>query len=164
VGWSTKQGTRHKKGCCFHSIFCSVDEICNSALVAGFNLVVDYPVMRRNNLALRKRFLLTSLLSIGILLLVACPPRERIAKINRDPGRYAGKEVTIAGRVVDSYGALGHGAFLVDDGTGSMWVLAGQYGVPGAGAKLAVTGRIEQGFTLGGRNFATILRETERRH
>lgn len=114
--------------------------------------------------SLSVRFLLAFLLSVGILLLVGCPPRESIAKINRDPGRYAGKEVTIAGRVVDSYGALGRGAFLIDDHTGTMWVLAGQYGVPGAGAKVAVSGRIEQGFTLGGRNFATILRETERRH
>jgi hypothetical protein len=122
-------------------------------------------VIRRKNVrSLHLRLLLTSLLSLGILLLVACPPRESIAKINRDPGRYAGKEITIAGRVVDSYGALGRGAFLVDDHTGTMWVLAGQYGVPGSGAKVAVTGRIEQGFTLGGRNFATILRETERRH
>lgn len=104
------------------------------------------------------------LLTLGILLLAGCPPRESIAKINRDPGRYMGREVAIAGRVVDSYGALGRGAFLLDDRTGSMWVLAGHYGVPGAGAKVAVTGYIEQGFTMGGRNFAIILRETERRH
>jgi RPA family protein len=72
--------------------------------------------------------------------------------------------VTVAGKVVDSYGAAGRGAFEVDDGTGAMWVLAGQYGVPEAEVKVAVTGTIEQGFTLGGRNFATLLRETERRH
>jgi len=106
----------------------------------------------------------TLVLIAGVLLLAGCPPRESIAKINRDPGRYAGRDVTIAGRVVDSYGAMGRGAFLLDDHTGSMWVLAGHYGVPGAGAKVAVTGQIEQGFTMGGRNFATILRETERRH
>ena len=104
------------------------------------------------------------LIAVGSLLLAGCPPRVSIAKLNRDPGRYAGEEVTIAGRVVDSYGALGRGAFALDDGSGIMWVLAGQYGVPGAGVKLAVTGRVEQGFTLAGRNFATILRETERRH
>ena len=115
-------------------------------------------------LNIRKRLLLTSALSVAILLLVGCPPRESIAKINRDPGRYSGKEVTIAGRVVDSYGALGRGAFLLDDHTGSMWVIAGHYGVPGTGAKVAVTGYVEQGFTMGGRNFATILKETERRH
>ena len=105
-----------------------------------------------------------SLLSFAILLLAGCPPRESIAKINRDPGRYMGKEITIAGRVVDSYGAMGRGAFLLDDGTGTMWVLAGHYGVPGAGARVAVSGYIQQGFTMGGRNFATVLRETERRH
>jgi hypothetical protein len=105
-----------------------------------------------------------SLLTLAILLLAACPPRESIARINRDPGKYMGREITIAGRVVDSYGAMGRGAFLLDDGTGTMWVLAGHYGVPGSGAKVAVIGYVEQGFTLGGRNFATILRETERRH
>ena len=101
---------------------------------------------------------------IGSLLLTGCPPRASIERLNRDPGRYAGREVTIAGRVVDSFGALGRGVFQVDDGTGTMWVLAGQYGIPGAGAKLAVTGYVQQGFSLAGRNFATILRETERRH
>lgn len=113
---------------------------------------------------LRAKFSSVAVLAIGIVLLAGCPSRVSIAKINRDPGKYAGKEVTIAGRVVDSYGALGRGAFEIDDGTGTMWVLAGQYGVPGSGAKLAVTGQIAQGFTLGGRNFATVLRETERRH
>lgn len=115
-------------------------------------------------LSLRARIVLVVLLALGTLLLTGCPPRVTIAKLNRDPGRYAGKEVTVAGRVVDSYGVIGRGAFQIDDGTGAMWVLAGHYGVPEAGAKLAVTGRIEQGFTLVGRNFATILRETERRH
>ena len=103
-------------------------------------------------------------LTFAVLLLAGCPPHVSIEKINRDPGRYAGKEVTVAGKVVDSYGVLGRGAFQIDDGTGALWVLAGHYGVPEAGAKLAVTGNIEQGFTLVGRNFATILRETERRH
>jgi hypothetical protein len=44
-----------------------------------------------------------------------------------------------------------------------MWVFS-RYGVPGSGAKVAVTGHVEQGFSFGGRNFATILKETERRH
>ena len=98
------------------------------------------------------------------LLLAGCPPRESIAKINQDPGRFAGKEISIAGRVTDSFGALGTGVFQIDDGSGTMWVFSKKYGVPGNGAKLAVTGLVEQGFAFGGRNFATILRETERRH
>jgi hypothetical protein len=100
----------------------------------------------------------------GILLLAGCPTRTSIAKINQDPGRFVGKEVTIAGRVSGSFGALGSGIFQLDDGTGSIWVYSQNYGVPSNGAKLAVTGRIEQGFNFGGRNFATILKETQRRH
>src|SRR5438309_1517756 len=57
----------------------------------------------------------------GILLLAGCPTRTSVEKINRDPGRYAGKEVTIAGKVSGSFGALGSGIFQIDDGTGTMW-------------------------------------------
>ena len=110
------------------------------------------------------RVLWVLLVSVGALLLAGCPPRESIAKINQDPGRFAGKEISIAGQVTGSFGALGSGVFQLDDGTGTMWVFSAKFGVPGNGAKVAVTGRIEQGFAFAGRNFATILREKERRH
>ena len=44
------------------------------------------------------------------LLFTACPSQTNIRKINANPDRYRGKEVGIAGRVTDSYGALGVGA------------------------------------------------------
>jgi len=100
------------------------------------------------------------LIVAATLLLAGCPPRVSIADINRDPGRYAGKEIAIAGRVVDSFGALGSGVFEIDDGTGAMWVFSEHYGTPSANAKVAVVGRVEQAFAFGGRNFATILKET----
>jgi hypothetical protein len=96
--------------------------------------------------------------------LAACPPHATIANINQDPGRYAGKGVTLAGRVSNSLGALGTGIFQLEDGTGSIWVYSQDFGVPSDGAKVAVTGRIEQGFNFGGRNIATVLRQTEPRH
>ena len=108
--------------------------------------------------------LLLSLIVAATLLLAGCPPRVSITDINRDPGRYAGKEISIAGRVVDSFGALGSGVFEIDDGTGAMWVFSEHYGTPSANAKVAVIGRVEQGFAFGGRNFATILKETQQRH
>jgi hypothetical protein len=110
------------------------------------------------------KILFVLLVGLAGVLLAGCPPRESIAKINQDPGRFAGKEISIAGQVTDSFGAVGTGVFQLDDGTGAMWVFSKHYGVPGSGAKLAVTGRIRQGFAFGGRNFATILFETERRH
>lgn len=113
---------------------------------------------------MRTKILSAVLISVATLLLAGCPQRTSIGNIERDPGRFAGKEVTIAGRVTTSFGALGSGVFEVDDGTGRMWVFSERYGVPGNGAKVAVTGRIQQGFTFGGRSFAMILKETERRH
>jgi len=110
------------------------------------------------------RLSLTLLVVAGSLILAACPARTSIERINRDPGRYVGKEVAIAGHVTTSFGALGTGVFEVDDGTGRMWVFSERYGVPGNGARVGVRGRIEQGFSFGGRSFATIMRESERRH
>lgn len=111
-----------------------------------------------------KKLACVAALAIFTVLLAGCPPRVSIEKINRDPGHYAGKEVTIAGRVTSSFGALGSGVFQIDDGTGQMWVYSQSYGVPGNDAKVTVTGTIKQGFNLGGRSFATILTETQRRH
>jgi hypothetical protein len=122
--------------------------------------------VHKEDFVLGKRFRVLSflLLTIGTLLLAGCPQRTSIGKINSDPGRYVGKEVAIAGHVTNSFGALGTGVFEVDDGTGRMWVYSQNYGVPGNGAKVGVVGTLQQGFSLGGRTFATILRETERRH
>lgn len=113
---------------------------------------------------LRSRIFFAVLVAVCSLCLAGCPQRTTIAKINNDPAHFAGKEVTIAGTVSGSFGALGTGVFEVDDGTGRMWVYSQSYGVPSNGARVAVTGTITQGFTFGGRNFATILRETQRRH
>ena len=110
------------------------------------------------------RLSLALLLILGTLLLAACPTRTSIGKITRDPGRYAGREVAIGGRVSNSFGALGTGVYQVDDGTGQIWVYSQRYGVPGDGAKVGIKGTVSQGFSFGGRSFAVVLRETERRH
>ena len=104
------------------------------------------------------------LVVVTMLLFAACPPRVSVADINRDPGKYANRDISVAGRVSNSIGAMGSGVYELDDGTGTIWVYSQGYGVPGNGAKVAVTGRINQGFSFGGRSFAVILRETERRH
>ena len=113
---------------------------------------------------LRSKLSLTLLLIVGTLVLAACPTRTSIERINRDPGRYAGREVAIGGRVSNSFGLLGSGVYQVDDGTGQMWVFSQRYGVPNNGAKVGVRGTISQGFSFGGRSFAIIMKETERRH
>jgi hypothetical protein len=103
-------------------------------------------------------------LVLSTLALIGCPGQTSIERINRDPGRYVSREVTIAGHVTNSFGALGSGVYQVDDGTGQMWVFSQSFGVPANGAKVAVTGTIGQGFSFGGRSFAIILRQSKRRY
>jgi hypothetical protein len=113
---------------------------------------------------LRSKLSLVLLLIAGTLILAGCPSRTSIAKINRDPGRYAGREVAVGGRVSNSFGVLGSGVYQIEDGTGELWVFSSRYGVPSNGAKVGVRGIISQGFSFGGRSFAIVLKETERRH
>jgi len=113
---------------------------------------------------LKSKIILLAAVCAVIVTITGCPNRTSIADINKDPGRYAGKDVTIAGRASSSFGAIGNGIFQVDDGSGHMWVFSQSFGVPSDGAKVAVTGRIEQGFSLGGRSFAVVLKETHPRH
>ena len=100
---------------------------------------------------------------LSALLLTGCPPRVKISDIQRDPGHYMNREITVAGRVDRSFGALGMGAFQIDDGTGKMWILSQNFGVPGQGVTTAVTGRLMQTATFGGKTFTNVLQETRSR-
>ena len=98
----------------------------------------------------------------GTILLTACPSQTNISKINADPDRYRGKEVGIAGTVTNSYGALGNGAYEIDDGTGKIWV-ATRRGVPSRGSRVGAKGYVHNGFSFAGRSFGTVMEETDRR-
>ena len=98
----------------------------------------------------------------AVLVISGCE-RTRISDINNDPGRYMGKDITVAGEVVNSVGALNQGAFEIDDGTGRLWVMSTAFGVPKNVARVAVTGRIQGGVTIGNRSIANVLRETKAR-
>ncbi|HEX7286734.1 MAG TPA: hypothetical protein VF532_11175 [Candidatus Angelobacter sp.] len=110
------------------------------------------------------KVLLSFAVAGALLCLAGCPTSTTIADINKDPGKFAGKEVMIKGTTSNSFGAMGKGVFQVDDGTGSIWVYSQNFGVPSGGVKVAVTGQVEQGFSFGGRSFAVILKETKERH
>jgi hypothetical protein len=88
--------------------------------------------------------------------------KTSINKINADPGRYYNKKVTIEGRVTDSYGVLGEGAYEIDDGTGRIWVIA-ERAVPARGSYVESKGHVITGFVYHGRNMAAAVRETGRK-
>lgn len=78
--------------------------------------------------------------------LAAC--RTTINQILAEPGKYANQEVTVGGEVVKSASVLGRGAYQIDDGTGTLWVVT-KKGAPRQGARVAVKGRVRDVVNLG---------------
>lgn len=101
--------------------------------------------------------------TLGLLLLYACPGTKPIKELLDDPGRFDGKTVRIAGEVTQAAGALGVGAYQVNDGTGTLTVVneTGS-GAPRVGAKVAVEGTFRSAFTLGSTSLAVLV-EKERK-
>jgi hypothetical protein len=99
-------------------------------------------------------------IALAFLLFAAGCNTTTISAINSDPARYMAKDVTVAGQVVTSFGAVNQGAFEIDDGTGRLWVWSMGFGVPSQGARVVVTGRVQSGVAIGGRFFVNVLRET----
>jgi hypothetical protein len=82
------------------------------------------------------------LLLAGLSLSTLACAGTTINHILAEPQHYTRKsEVTLKGDVVESMSLLGHGAYKLDDGTGSIWVISTQ-GVPRRGARVKVHGRI----------------------
>jgi hypothetical protein len=114
--------------------------------------------MNRNN-----PWLPCTVLVLAMACLTACSSRPSIADITRDPGRFTGKEITIQGEASGGVGIFGTGLYQVEDGTGSITVLSENFGLPPNGAKISVTGQVQQGINFGGKNYGVIFRQTKPR-
>jgi hypothetical protein len=111
---------------------------------------------------IRKTSLAFSVCILG-LLLTGCD-RLKIGDIQADPGSFQNKNVQVAGRVTSlSIGALNTGLYEIDDGTGKLYVLSTSRGAPSKDAYVGVKGTIMPTFTFLGRNYATVLRESDRK-
>ena len=66
-----------------------------------------------------------------------------INKVLAEPQKYTRNNNTVhlKGDVVESMSLLGHGAYRLDDGTGTIWVIS-NHGVPRQGARVKVEGKI----------------------
>lgn len=108
------------------------------------------------------RFL--ALAAIGAALVAGLGCRGGVTPIKTlldDPTRFDGQVVRIAGNVGLSAGALGYGAYRVDDGTGVLSVVSRGGGAPREGAQVGVEGTFKAVFTLGSQS-AAVLMEKQR--
>lgn len=99
----------------------------------------------------------TSTAMVLLLGLTACRGTMPIGDLLDDPGRYDGETVKIKGEVTESVGALGQGAYRVDDGTGTMNILSRGGGAPRQGAEVGVEGEFRSVFTFGDTSQAVIM-------
>jgi len=98
-----------------------------------------------------------------LLSLTSCGSHTTSIKdLMTDPSSYDGKSVQIQGNVTSNVGALGLGAYQVDDGTGTITVVTTTGGAPREGAKVAIEGKFRSGFTLGDKSAAVIMEENRK--
>jgi hypothetical protein len=71
-----------------------------------------------------------------------------INKVLADPGKYRNDRITVPGTVTESASVLGRGAYRLSDGDQSLWVIT-TGGAPRKGARVRVTGRVQEGYDLG---------------
>jgi hypothetical protein len=81
--------------------------------------------------------------------------QKTVNHVLADPARYAHKEVSLAGRVVESVSVAGKGFYRLEDDTGRLWVFS-QRGVPRKGATVKVKGRVQDGYDISA--FGNVLR------
>lgn len=86
-----------------------------------------------------------------------------IADLQRHPGRYQDRTVTVNGVVTSSWGLplIPFRFYKVDDGTGEVTVLSDGSRMPAKGERVRVKGRVEQIAVLGGRPLGLHLRERD---
>jgi hypothetical protein len=74
-----------------------------------------------------------------------------------DPGRFDKQTVRIAGNVEEAAGALGYGAYRLNDGTGTLTVITKSSGAPRTGARVGAEGEFRSAFTLGDQSVAVLM-------
>jgi hypothetical protein len=80
---------------------------------------------------------------------------KRVNDLLADPGKYRNRSVTVQGTVDQSASVRGSGAYRLVDGDQGLWVVT-TGGAPRKGARVDVTGRLQDGYDLSA--FGGVLR------
>jgi hypothetical protein len=109
---------------------------------------------------------ISRLLAVATLLAIvpACAASLRnpdIVDLQRHPGRYQDRTVSVSGVVTTSWGLpfVPFRFYKVDDGTGELTVLSDGFRMPAQGERVRVRGRVQDVAVIGGRPLGLHLRE-----
>lgn len=107
---------------------------------------------------------LRMLIAVGLFLatLAACSPfvATPIQQIQSNPRQYADKRVRISGTVTETFSLLVLKYFILNDGTGEMYVVTRKT-MPAKGEKVKVTGTVRDAFSLGDMQLLVLLEDGE---
>lgn len=98
-----------------------------------------------------------ALVILSTVVLAGCGARS-INQVLADPAKYRNTTVTVRGTVAESASVLGRGAYRITDGGQGLWVVT-TGGAPRQGARVNVTGRLQDGYDLSG--FGNVLKIPE---
>jgi membrane protein implicated in regulation of membrane protease activity len=101
----------------------------------------------------------TRRVGVGLVLALAmaaaaCGARS-INQVLADPAKYRNDTVTVRGTVAESASVMGKGAYRITDGDQGLWVVTSS-GAPRRGARVEVTGRLQDGYDLTG--FGSVIK------
>ena len=88
-------------------------------------------------------------LALAVVLVSAACASKSINQVRADPAKYRNQTVTVRGTVTESASIMGKGAYKISDGEDSLWVVTSG-GAPRKGARVDVTGKVQDGYDLGG--------------
>jgi hypothetical protein len=110
-----------------------------------------------------RRFLLVVLLSAFASACAMSLRNPDIADLQRHPGRYTDRTVSVSGVVTSSWGLplVPFRFYKVDDGTGEVTVLSQSPRMPARGEHVRVKGRVQDVAVLGGRPLGLHIREED---
>ncbi len=92
---------------------------------------------------------------LGLTLMAGGCGAKTINHVLADPAKYSNRSVTVRGTVDQSVSILGRGAYRIVDGDQGLWVVTTS-GAPRKGARVDVTGRLQDGYDLSA--FGNLLR------
>ncbi len=103
-------------------------------------------------------------LIVGIVVASGCTTTTKIADIKNNASYWTGKDVTVKGEVGDSFwiALLTKGAYQINDGSASIWVVTGQQ-PPEKGAEVTVSGKVENAISVGDQALGTVVAEAKRK-
>ena len=104
-------------------------------------------------MAIRRR-LGVCVVVLAAMAAAACGSKS-INQVLADPTKYRNKSITVRGTVAESASVMGRGAYRITDGSQGLWVVT-NVGAPRTGARVDVTGRLQDGYDLSA--FGNILK------